>query len=60
VTAFVVLEPGAAQDADALRAFAAERVAAYKYPRRIVFLAQLPKSATGKVQKRALVRSFET
>jgi long-chain acyl-CoA synthetase len=60
VTAFVVLEPGAAQDAEALRAFAAERVAAYKYPRRIVFLAQLPKSATGKVQKRELVQSFNT
>ncbi len=60
VTAFVVLEPGAAQDAEALRAFAAERVAAYKYPRRIVFLTHLPKSATGKVQKRELVRSLNT
>jgi long-chain acyl-CoA synthetase len=60
VTAFVVLEPGAAEDADALRAFAAERVAAYKYPRRIVFLTQLPKSATGKVQKRQLVQSLKT
>ena len=60
VTAFVVLAPGAARDADALRAFAAERVAAYKYPRRIVFMDELPKSATGKVQKRALVRSLKT
>jgi long-chain acyl-CoA synthetase len=60
VTAFVVLEPGAAQDADALRAFAAARVAAYKYPRRIVFCAELPKSATGKVSKRELVRSLMT
>ena len=60
VTAFVVLAPGAARDADALRAFAAERVAAYKYPRRIVFMDELPKSATGKVQKRELVRSLKT
>jgi long-chain acyl-CoA synthetase len=58
VAAFVVLEPGAAEDADALRAFAAERVAAYKYPRRIVFCAQLPKSPTGKVEKRELIRSL--
>jgi long-chain acyl-CoA synthetase len=58
VTAFIVLEPGAAEDADALRAFAAERVAAYKYPRRIVFCAQLPKSPTGKVQKRELIQSL--
>jgi long-chain acyl-CoA synthetase len=57
VTAFVVLEPGAAHDPDALRAFAAERVAAYKYPRRIVFCDQLPKSPTGKVLKRALRRT---
>jgi len=57
VAAFVVLEPGAAADADALRAFAREQVAAYKYPRLIVFCETLPKSATGKVLKRELVRS---
>ncbi|HEY3766708.1 MAG TPA: AMP-binding protein [Gaiellales bacterium] len=54
VAAFVVLEPGATPDADALRAFAAERVAAYKYPRRIMYCESLPKSPTGKVLKRAL------
>jgi long-chain acyl-CoA synthetase len=56
VTAYVVLEPGARADADALRAFAAERVAAYKYPRRIVVCESLPKSPTGKVLKRELAR----
>ncbi len=56
VTAFVVLEPGARADADTLRAFVAERVAAYKYPRRIVVCESLPKSPTGKVLKRELTR----
>jgi long-chain acyl-CoA synthetase len=58
VAAVVVLAPGATADADALRAFAAERVAAYKYPRRIVFVAELPKSPTGKILKRAIDRSL--
>jgi long-chain acyl-CoA synthetase len=56
VTAFVVLVPGAHADADSLRAFAAERVAAYKYPRRIVVCDGLPKSPTGKVLRRELAR----
>jgi long-chain acyl-CoA synthetase len=57
VAAFVVLAPGATADPDALRAFAAGQVAAYKYPRRIVYCETLPKSPTGKVLKRELVRS---
>jgi long-chain acyl-CoA synthetase len=60
VAAVVVLAPGAVADADALRAFAAERVAAYKYPRRIVFVDALPKSPTGKILKRAIDRSLLT
>jgi long-chain acyl-CoA synthetase len=52
-----VLVPGAHADADSLRAFAAERVAAYKYPRRIVVCESLPKSPTGKVLRRELART---
>jgi long-chain acyl-CoA synthetase len=54
VGAAVVLKPGAQADADELRAFVKERVAAYKYPRRIWFLDELPKTATGKILKREI------
>jgi acyl-CoA synthetase (AMP-forming)/AMP-acid ligase II len=40
--------------ADQLRAFAAGRLADYKVPRSITFLAELPRNATGKVLKRRL------
>ena len=49
--AFVVLKPGLnASDAD-LKTFVKGRLAAYKYPRAIEFLADLPKTATGKIQR---------
>jgi benzoate-CoA ligase len=49
--AFVVLKPGAeASEAD-LKAFVKERLAPYKYPRHIEFVADLPKTATGKIQR---------
>jgi benzoate-CoA ligase len=49
--AFVVLKPGEhATDAD-LKAFVKDRLAPYKYPRAIVFVDELPKTATGKVQR---------
>ena len=49
--AYVVLKPGQkASDAE-LKAFAKERLAAYKYPREIEFLTELPKTATGKIQR---------
>ncbi len=34
-----------------LQDFVKERIAPYKYPRRIVFVAELPKTATGKIQR---------
>jgi 4-hydroxybenzoate-CoA ligase/benzoate-CoA ligase len=52
--AFVVLKPGhAGGDAlsDELKAFVKERLAPYKYPRWIVFVDELPKTATGKIQR---------
>ncbi len=49
--AFVVLKPGAkASDAE-LKAFVKDRLAPYKYPRQIEFLDELPKTATGKIQR---------
>jgi benzoate-CoA ligase len=49
--AFVVLKPGARLDEAELKAFVKERLAAYKYPRFIEFVAELPKTATGKIQR---------
>jgi long-chain acyl-CoA synthetase len=51
VAAFVTLRPGAHADADELVVFCRERLAAFKYPRRVSIMAELPKSATGKVLK---------
>jgi benzoate-CoA ligase len=49
--AYVVLKPGAeATEAD-LKAFVKERLAPYKYPRHIEFVTDLPKTATGKIQR---------
>jgi benzoate-CoA ligase len=49
--AFVVLKPGASVDEPTLKAFVKERLAPYKYPRFIEFVAELPKTATGKIQR---------
>jgi benzoate-CoA ligase len=49
--AFVVVKPGAqASDAE-LKAFVKEKLAPYKYPRAIEFIDELPKTATGKIQR---------
>ena len=49
--AFVVLKAGAqATDAE-LKAFVKDKLAPYKYPRQIEFVADLPKTATGKIQR---------
>jgi fatty-acyl-CoA synthase len=49
--AFVVLRPGAAATEDELRAFLRERLAHFKVPRGVTFVPELPKTATGKIQK---------
>jgi long-chain acyl-CoA synthetase len=54
VKAFVSLKPGAEVDAETLIAFCKERMAAYKYPRQIEFIEELPKTASGKVLRREL------
>ena len=48
--AFVTLKPGRALEADELRAFARERIAAFKVPKSVEF-GELPKTSTGKIQK---------
>jgi long-chain acyl-CoA synthetase len=54
VGAAVALKEGAKADADELQAFVKEQVAAYKYPRRIWFVDELPKGPTGKILKREI------
>lgn len=49
--AFVVLKDGAELTAEELKAFVKERLAPYKYPRFIEFVTELPKTATGKIQR---------
>ena len=49
--AFVVCKPGMSSDADELRGFARERLAGFKVPKGVTFLPELPKTATGKIQK---------
>jgi len=51
IGAFVVLRPGAAPDAEGIKRFAAERLAAYKCPREIIFLDALPRTANGKLRR---------
>ncbi len=51
VAAAVVLREGFKLDERALRDFAAERLAPFKVPRHVVFLAEIPKGATGKLQR---------
>jgi long-chain acyl-CoA synthetase len=52
IGAAVALKKGESADPDELRDFVKARVAAYKYPRQIWLLDELPKGPTGKVQKR--------
>jgi benzoate-CoA ligase len=49
--AFVVFKPGSSATEEELKAFVKERLAPYKYPRFFEFVADLPKTATGKIQR---------
>jgi len=49
--AFIVLKPGAAAAPEELRAFTREHLAHFKCPHSFNFVADLPKTATGKIQK---------
>ncbi len=47
VAAFVVARSGAELDAETVRGYARERIAAYKYPRHVILVEQLPRGPTG-------------
>jgi len=54
VGAAVVLKEGEDASADDLKEYVKENVAAYKYPRKVWFLDELPKGPTGKILKREI------
>jgi long-chain acyl-CoA synthetase len=54
VAAAVALKDGQQVEVDELRAFVKEQVAAYKYPREIWLVDELPKGPTGKILKREI------
>jgi len=54
VWAYVSLQPGATVADGELVAFSRERLAAYKYPRIVNVLEELPKTASGKIVRREL------
>ena len=49
--AFVVLKAGVEASEETLKAFVKDKLAPYKYPRVIEFVTELPKTATGKIQR---------
>ncbi|MDA1369507.1 MAG: acyl--CoA ligase [Proteobacteria bacterium] len=58
VAAAVVLEEGAVLDANDLRDYAATRLADFKVPKKIVFLEEIPKGPTGKLQRIGLAEKL--
>ncbi|MEU7304043.1 AMP-binding protein [Streptomyces sp. NPDC007206] len=54
VRAYISLRPGAGATPDELAAYCKERLAAYKYPRQVEILPDLPKTASGKILRREL------
>lgn len=56
--ALVVCKPGASLTAEDILAFCQERLARFKIPKSVVFVAELPKTAAGKIDKRLLAEKF--
>ena len=57
IKAYVSLKAGAQATADEIKAFARERMAAYKYPRVVEIIDEIPKNASGKVLRRVFQES---
>ncbi len=58
VKAMVVLKPGAQADADAIIAHARQRIAGFKCPKSVDFIAALPRNPSGKILRRELREPF--
>jgi acyl-CoA synthetase (AMP-forming)/AMP-acid ligase II len=59
LAAFAVLKPGASASAEELQSYVRDRLARYKVPREIAFVEQLPRTSTGKIQRRKLASLFQ-
>ncbi len=57
--AYVVLKEGETGDEQEMIAFCREKLAAYKCPRKVQFVADVPKTSTGKIMRRELYRLDE-
>jgi long-chain acyl-CoA synthetase len=57
--AYVVAATGADPTEDELIAYASTRLAAYKRPRLVRFVEDLPKTSTGKIMRRELIKQFD-
>ena len=58
VAAAIVLEPGSELDESGLRDYAATRLADFKVPKKVVFLEEIPKGPTGKLQRIGLAEKL--
>jgi acyl-CoA synthetase (AMP-forming)/AMP-acid ligase II len=58
VAVAIVLKEGASLDERALKEFAQSRLADFKVPRKVVFLDEIPKGATGKLQRIGLAEKL--
>jgi acyl-CoA synthetase (AMP-forming)/AMP-acid ligase II len=58
VTAFVQVSPGATISPEEVIAYCKERMAGYKVPKKVLFVEDLPRTASGKVQKVKLRKEF--
>ena len=58
IGAAVVLADGGELDAAGLRAYAGEHLAKFKIPKHVVFVAEIPKGATGKLQRIGLAEKL--
>jgi acyl-CoA synthetase (AMP-forming)/AMP-acid ligase II len=60
LAAFIVLKRGAAVTQEELQNYVRERLARYKVPREIAFVERLPRTSTGKIQRRKLAALYES
>lgn len=58
VAAVVVLREGESADEASIRSFAAEHLASFKVPRKVLFMDEIPKGATGKLQRIGLAEKL--
>lgn len=59
IKAAIVVQPGASLQATAVKAHCHARLASYKVPRHVEFMSQLPKTASGKIQRFRLINEAQ-